>query len=271
MKLKTVFKILIVSSILLPVLIVGIVGSASYENFYGNMVSSETASVAYSAAKSQSIVFDRYATDLATMGQMSIIQRTAGGDYNAIKEQVDELLLSRVNADSALKDLIIMDGNGYSVAAAIPSSLAQTYKDFDKLAAAPDNSAYISDISFDASKYEGTSAFVYIIKEITTATGSSGYLGAVVDMMPLCSGLSSTSFFDNKGVIIFMDSSGNALNVNGGAVRNTDWSVPVEISLDALASLGENNKYAVFDENGYYGAYGRVNDSGWMWIASYPA
>ncbi len=271
MKLKTVFKILIISSILLPAMIVGIVGSASYENFYGSMVSSETASVAYSAAKSQSILFDRYASELAAMGRMSIIQRAAGGDYNAIKDQVDELLLSRVNEDAALKDLIIMDGNGYSVAAAVPSSLAQTYKDFDKLTAIPDNSAYISDISFDGSKYEGTSIFIYIIKEITTATGSRGYIGAAVDMMPLCSSLSATSFFNNKGVIVFMDSLGNALNVNGSAMRNTDWSVPVDISLDALASLGENNKYAVFNENGYYGAYGRVNDSGWMWIASYPA
>lgn len=70
MKLKTVFKILIISSILLPAMIVGIVGSASYENFYGSMVSSETASVAYSAAKSQSILFDRYASELAAMGRM---------------------------------------------------------------------------------------------------------------------------------------------------------------------------------------------------------
>ncbi len=271
MKLKTVFKILIISSILLPVLIVGAVGSASYENFYGNMVSSETAAAAYSAVRSQSIVLDRYSTDLAVMGQMSIIQRTAGGDYNAIKDQVDELLVSRVNADAALKDLIIMDGNGYSVASAVPSSLAQTYKDFDKLTASPGNSAYISDISFDNSKYEGTSAFIYIIQKITTATGSSGYLGAAVDIMPLCSNLASASFFDNKGVIIFIDDTGNALNVNGGAVRSADWSVPVNISVDALASLGENNKYAVFDESGYYGAYGRLNDSGWMWIASYPA
>ncbi len=126
MKLKTVFKILIISSILLPAMIVGIVGSASYENFYGSMVSSETASVAYSAAKSQSILFDRYASELAAMGRMSIIQRAAGGDYNAIKDQVDELLLSRVNEDAALKDLIIMDGNGYSVAAVVPSSRRHT-------------------------------------------------------------------------------------------------------------------------------------------------
>ena len=271
MKLKTVFKILIISSIVLPAIIVGIVGSTGYENFYGDMVASETPFVAYSAAKSQSIIFDRYSTDLATMGEMSIIKRAAGGDYNAIKDQVDELLQSRVNADIALKDLIIMDGNGYSVAAAAASSLGQTYKDFDKLASVPDNSCYISDISFDNSRYEGTSNFIYIIRAITTATGSKGYLGAAVDVTPLNVSLASTSFFSNKGVIIFMDSSGNALNVNGAAVRNTDWSAPVQITADALASLGENNRYAAFNQNGYYGAYGRINDSGWIWVGSYPA
>lgn len=270
MKLKTVFKILIISSILLPAIIVGIVGSTGYETFYGEMVASETPAVAYSAAKSQSIVFDRYITDLAAMGEMSIIKRAAGGDYNAIKDQVDELLLSRVNSDNALKDLIIMDGNGYSVAAAAPSSIGQTYKDFDKLASIPENSSYISDISFDSSKYEGTSSFVYIIKEITTATENKGYLGAAVDVMPLSTGLSSTTFFGNKGSIIFMDSSGNALNVNGGAARNTEWAAPTHISADSIASLGENNRYATFNEGGHYGAYGKIGDSGWLWIGYYP-
>lgn len=271
MKLKTVFKILIISSIVLPAVIVGMVGSTGYESFYGNMVAAEVPSVAYSAAKSQSIMFDRYSTDLAAMGEMSIIKRAAGGDYNAIKDQVDDMLLSRVNADNALKDLIIMDGNGYSVAAVVPSSLGQTYKDFDKLASVPENGCYISDISFDSSKYEGTSNFIYIIREITTATGSDGYLGAAVDVTPLATSLAATTFFSNKGVIVFMDSSGNAININGSVARSTDWTVPVQITSDSLASLGENNRYATFNRNGYYGAYGRINDSGWIWIGSYPA
>lgn len=236
MKLKTVFKILIISSILLPAIIVGIVGSTGYETFYGEMVANETPSVAYSAAKSQSIMFDRYSTDLAAMGEMSIIKRAAGGDYNAIKEQVDELLSSRVNADIALKDLIIMDGNGYSVAAVVPSSIGQTYKDFDKLSSTPENGCYISDISFDNSKYENTSNYIYIIREITTATENKGYIGAAVDIAPLAVSLSSTTFFSNKGVIIFMDSAGNAVNINGGVVRSTDWTPPAQITADSLAS-----------------------------------
>ena len=271
MKLKTVFKILIISSIVLPALIVGIIGSAGYESFYGEMVANETASVSYSAAKSQTIIFDRYSTDLATMGQMDIIKRAAGGDYNAIKDKVDELLVSRVQSDSTLKDLIIMDSNGYSVAAAEQSSLSQTYKDFDKLSAVSENSFYISDISFDNAKYEGTASYIYIIREITTATGGKGYIGAVIDTMPLCVSLNSTSFFNTKGVITFMDASGNALNVNGNVVRSSDWEIPANITADSLASIGENNRYAAFDQNGYYGAYGRISDSEWLWITYYPA
>lgn len=271
MKLKTVFKILIVSSIVLPAAIVGTIGSAKYESFYGEMVASETPSVAYSAAKSQTIFFDRYSTDLAAMGQMDIIKRAAGGDYNAIKDKVDELLVSRVKADTALKDIIIMDSNGYSVAAAEKSSLSQTYKDFDKLSAVPENTYYISDISFDSAKYDGTSSFIYIIREISTATGGKGYIGAAVDTSPLCVSLNSTSFFNTKGVITFMDASGNAVNVNGAVTRTAEWDVPASITADSLASIGENNKYASFNQNGYYGAYGRINDSDWLWIAYYPA
>lgn len=271
MKLKTVFKILIISSIVLPALIIGILGSASYESFYGEMVSEETASAAYTAAKSQTIFFDRYSGDLAAMGQMDIIKRAAGGDYNAIKDKVDDFIVSRVQSDAALKDLIIMDGNGYSVAAAEPASLSQTYRDFDKLTATPENACYISDISFDSTKYEGTSSFIYIIREIETATGGKGYIGAAVDTAPLCVSLNSTSFFNTKGVITFIDDSGNALNVNGAAVRSGEWTIPANISSDSLASIGENNRYASFNQNGYYGAYGRISDSDWLWIAYYPA
>ena len=271
MKLKTIFKILIISSVLLPILIVGTVGSIAFDSFYRNMTASETASAAYSAVKSQGAVLDRYAADLAVMGQSGIIRRTAGGDYNAIKEQVDELLFSKVNEDAALKDLIIMDGNGYAVASASPASLAQTYKDFDKLTAVPDGITYVSDISFDNSKYENTSAFIYIIKKITTATGNIGYLGAVADAAVICSDLAAASFFDGNGGIIFTDSSGNALNINGGAARSTEWSLPFDISDNLAINPGENNQYTEFNENGYYGAYGKLNDSGWQWIASYPA
>lgn len=271
MKLRAVFKALIISSIALPALIVGAVGSANYESFYNEMIENEIPSVAYSAAKAQTIFFDKYSNALAAMGQMDIIKRTASGDYNAIKSQVDEILAKAVQNDSALKDIIIMDANGYAVAAADPNSLAQTYKDFDKLTAVPENSAYISDISFDNTKYEGTSAYIYIIRDLVTATGGEGYIGAAVDTAALCTGLDLATFFDGKGKIVFVDSAGNALNVNGGAVRSSEWNMHVNITPDSLASLGENNRYALYDQGGFYGTYGRIGESSWIWFSSYPS
>lgn len=270
MKLKTTFKILIISSIALPALIVGIIGSASYTGFFGSMVSDETSSAAYSAEKVGSVFFDKYAAELATLGQADIIKRAAGGDYNAIRDDVDSLIKNQVNADVSLLDIIIMDSSGYAVASYSDTSLQQTYKDFDKLASTPAGSYYISNISFDSSKYSASS-YVYIGREITTATGSTGYIAAVADIVRLKNDLASNTFFGTQGVITFIDGEQNAINADGDIRRAGEWSAPVSITADTLSALGDNNKYATFNDNGYYGAYGVINDSGWVWIGYYPA
>lgn len=270
MKLKSVFKILIISSIVLPTLIVGAIGSVSYTSFFGSMVSDETASAAYSAAKAGSVFFDKYAAELAALGQADIIKRAAGGDYNVIKDDVDKLINDQISADASLKDIIIMDSNGYGVASYSDTALQQTYKDFDKLASTPAGSYYISDISFDTSKYSSTS-YVYIGKEITTATGSKGYIAAVADVTMLKNDLSANTFFGTQGIITFVDGEQNAINAGGEIRRAGEWTAPVSITPETLSALGDNNKYATFNDNGYYGAYGAINDSSWIWIGYYPA
>lgn len=270
MKLKSIFKILIISSIVLPALIVGVIGSVSYTSFFGSMVSEESASAAYSAAKSGFIFFDKYSAELAAMGQADVIKRAAGGDYNVIKSEVDSLIKSCIDADASLLDIIIMDANGYGVASYRDASLQQTYKDFDKLSSTPSGSSYVSSISFDSSKYE-SSAYVYIAREITTATGSKGYLAAVADLTRLKNDLTANTFFGTQGIITFIDSEQNAINAGGDIRRTGEWSAPVSITPEILSGLGDNNKYATFNENGYYGAYGTINDSDWVWVGYYPS
>ena len=60
MKLKSIFKIMIVTSILVPVMIVGAIGTFTYNSSFGQMVADETGTAAYTRAKAQSMVFDRY-------------------------------------------------------------------------------------------------------------------------------------------------------------------------------------------------------------------
>ena len=67
MKLKSIFKIMIITSILVPVIIVGAIGTFTYNGSFGQMVADETGITAYSQAKTQSLFFDRYGEKLSVL------------------------------------------------------------------------------------------------------------------------------------------------------------------------------------------------------------
>lgn len=266
MKLKTAFKIMIVTSILIPVIIVGIVGTLTYNSSYSQMISDETGSAAYSTAKSQSLFFDKYAVKLSALAQIDYIKRAAGGDYNAIKEQVDSLTNEQINNDDALIDISVMDSNGYIVASNNEGVLKDTYKDFEELQKISDDGVYVSNIT-DEKYLENV---IYIVKPLTASNDSRGYIAAVVSANKLNSLLAGANFFGNKSAIVFMDGNGNGVNVEGQIKRKGEWTPVADISADSLSGLSENNKYVSFTEDGYYGAYGKLSGGNWIWIATYP-
>lgn len=266
MKLKTIFKIMIVTSILIPVMIVGIVGTFTYNSSFGQMVSSETGATAYTLAKAQSLFFDRYSEKLSVLAQTEYIKRTAGGDYNAIKDKVDSLIKSLINGDDGLIDISVMDSNGYIVASDNEGVIKDTYKDFGELQKLSDGEVYVSSIT-DEKYLENV---IYVIIPLNASNDTKGYIAAVVKAESLNSALSSTDFFGHKGTVSFVDSNGNGLNIDGQIKRKGEWSPIIDISSDSLSGLSENNKYSSFTKGGYYGAYGKVNNSGWIWIGSYP-
>lgn len=266
MKLKSIFKIMIVTSILVPVMIVGVIGTFTYTGSFGQMVADETGTTAYSQAKAQSLFFDRYAEKLSVLAQTDYIKRTAGGDYNAIKDQVDALTGSQISNDSSLIDISVMDSNGYVVASSNEGVLKDTYKDFESLRKLADGEVYVSSIT-DEKYLENV---IYIIMPVTASNDTRGYIAAVVSAGNLNSSLSGAGFFDGKGTLIFVDGSGNGLNVEGQIKRKGEWTPAVDISSDSLSGLSENNRFASFTKGGYYGAYGKINNTGWVWIATYP-
>ena len=266
MKLKTVFKTLIVSSIVFPALIVGAVGTLTYTNTYGDMVAEEASVAAYTDAKSQTMIFDRYAEELSIMAKSDIIRRAAGGDYNAIKDQVDSFIQSQIDSDNALIDIAIMDGNGLAVAAANEAVLKETYPSFDVLQSTPDSTVHISNISLQNEKYN--TDIIYIIKPLTSSNDSKGYVAAVISANQIKASLSTSSFLNNKGTLVFVDGNGNAINYNDQIVRAGEWTAPAEISESTLPSISSSVKYTAFNENGYYGSFGRIRDTSWAWYGS---
>lgn len=260
MKLKTAFKIIIVNSILLPALIVGAFGIYGYFGFYADMVSEETASAAYSEAKSQTLFFERYATRLSAMAELDQIKHAAGGDYAAIKDQVDAVLSS--DTDGALKDVIVIDSNG-RVVINQQESLNLSTKVFegydDPLTATASDSVYVSPVFVNNQNY-GTS-IIYIVKPLETSTGSTGYIAAAVDAEQLRLSVSGATFFGNAGSLILVDGAGTAIKPNE-AIGNSQ----IQFGPDMLSSINEVNRYVSFNQDGYYGAYGIIENTDWVWI-----
>lgn len=268
LKVKTIFKILIITSILLPAIIVGLVGSFNYNSFFGDMVADGAGYAAYSEAKSCMMFFERYSAQLSAMAQMDAVKRAAGGDINTVKSQLDSFIKAQVEADNGLLDIVVMDGNGYYVAASNEAVLKETYKDFDTLQKTAEGSVYISNIISSEKYFEDV---ICIIKPLTSSNGSKGYVGAVTSANQLNTAVSSSNFFDHCGIITFIDGAGNGINVNGSIAKAGEWTSPVNITSDSLASLSGNNKYVALNKDGYYGSYGKIEGSDWVWVGSYPA
>lgn len=268
MKLKTIFKIMIITSILLPVIIVGIFGTLTYTGSYNQMIIDETGAAAAGAAKSQSLFFDKYSVQLSALAQSDYIKRTAGGDYTAIKDEVDSIIKNQIDTDDAVLDISVMDSNGYIVCANEESVLKSTYKDFEALQKTPDNGVFVSNITNE--KY--AEDVIYIIKPIIPSENNKGYVAAVISAAKLNAALTNTSFFGGNGTITFVDGNGNGLNVDGQIKKKGEWTPDIDVtSSDRLSGLSENNKYVAFSENGSYGAYGKVNNTDWIWIGKYPS
>lgn len=271
LKVKTVFKILIVTSIILPAIIVGLAGSINYNSFFGDMVADGAGSAAYSEAKSCMIFFERYSAQLSAMAQMDSVKRAAEGDVNTVKSELVSFIDNQVSADTSLMDIVIMDTNGYYVATSTETEIAlkgTTYRDFDALQKTAEGGVYISNIT-SSDKYNED--VICIIKPLTTSNGSRGYVGAITSANQLNVTLTSANFFDYNGVITFIDGAGNGINVNGNVVKAGEWIPAISITSESLAALSGNNRYVAFNRDGYYGSYGRIEGSDWIWTGAYPA
>lgn len=266
MKVKTIFKIMIITSILIPVLIVGLVGTFTCIGQFGKMAHDETGVVAYSEAKAQSLTFDRYALLLSVMAGYDSVKRTAGGDYNAIKDQVDSLINSQVESDNGLIDIAIMDSNGYIVAASNEAVLKATYENFEDLQKTPEGKPYVSNIT--QGKY--MESVIHVIMPVTASNDSKGYIDAVISASNLNAALNNSSFFRGKGTVTFVDAAGNALNVGGQIKKKGEWTPVKDVSASNLSGKSDDSKFEIFEKDGFYGAYGAIEDTNWTWIGTYP-
>lgn len=273
MKLKTIFKILIVASIIIPALVVGIIGTSLYNSFYNDMAAENSAAAAYVEAKTQEMFFDSAKGVLAVLSKNDDIRRAAGGDYASIKDSVDSIINGAAAANENIEDILITDSNGNIIANVQTGlSLVQTlYEGYDDemKSAAGSTGVYISQLFVEDAKY-GKSV-VYVTQAAMTPSGATGYIVAALNADALNTMLKENAFFgDNGGHIMFIDGKGNKINAGGEISRDGEGVAVRKFTDDMLAALSEENRFIAFNEDGYCGSYGSVPDSSWVWVGTFP-
>lgn len=271
MKLKTIFKIIIVFSIAVPAAIIAIVGSTCFSSFYKAMVAEEVSSAAYSGAASCAQIFKRYEYQLASISCLDSIRKAAGGDYNSNADEVDGVI-AEIMTDNTITDLIIMDSNGLAVTAYNPSVTMTSYYQSDLLSGIGNSETYISPVSFQE-KYGGNGMNVlYIIKPVAAANDARGYVAMVIGADQFSARLSTISFFDLKGSVMLSDGENTVLNVGGSQLTFDEALDSGFITEDVINSAVPSGVSSVsFEYNGYYGAYGMISGTNWRWIGILPA
>ena len=271
MKLKTIFKILIVTSIVLPALIVGVVGTSLYTGFYTDMLVEDSAAAAYVEAKTQSLFFESVEGELSVLAKNDDIRHAAGGDYTAIKDRVDSII-SDIAAGENVIDVLITDSNGNVITNAkseipLAQTLFEGYDD-DMKNAAGNGGVYISPLFVDDSKY-GTH-IVYVTQAVAAPTGATGYIAAALDAAKLNESLANATFFKNEGKIMLIDGKKNKINAGGEIARDGEGVAVREFTDEMLSALSEEKRFISFSEGGYCGSYGRIENSDWVWVGTYP-
>lgn len=271
MKLKTIFKILIVTSIVLPALIVGVVGTSLYTGFYTDMLVEDSAAAAYVEAKTQSLFFESVEGELSVLAKNDDIRHAAGGDYTAIKDRVDSII-SDIAAGENVIDVLITDSNGNVITNAkseipLAQTLFESYDD-DMKNAAGNGGVYISPLFVDDSKY-GTH-IVYVTQAVAAPSGATGYIAAALDAAKLNESLANATFFKNEGRIMLIDGKKNKINAGGEIARDGEGVAVREFTDEMLSALSEEKRFISFSEGGYCGSYGRIENSDWVWVGTYP-
>ena len=274
MKVKNLFKLMMVSAVIVPALIISVFGSIFYSSFFSAMVGEETASSAYTASMKAVEYFKKYQSALSVLSRLDFVIKAVGGDYATNSETIDAMLKQETDGDDGVLDICILDNSGIVVASSNESSVKKTFFAYDdELIATPAESSFISHIFVNNDTY--FASVIAAVKPVVSETGSTGYIAYVLAAEKLSDMLLSSAVLNDGNSLTMIDSAGNALNLSGNKVTQyTDTaSSPFLDAINQIkvSSVSTDTKYTALNAGGYYGAYGMLSGTSWGWIGAVPS
>lgn len=273
MKLKTTYRIIIISAIVLPALLLSLIGLSLFNSSMSSMMRQETASLSYAASVRVEQYFKHYETALQTYACDSVIKTAASGDYASVKNEVSDIFEAVKTANANILDISVLDTSGLVIAAANETTVQKSFFAYDDpLIATADGGVYVSPIYVDNEKYFDN--VIVFAAPIAISDTSRGYICEVVSANEIYNILKTETIFD-EGSLVLVDVNGNAINYNGEVVTRTEAMLASpfadEISNIHTENVSGEQKYNEFSNSGKIGAYGAFSSFNWGWIGTCPS
>lgn len=274
-KLKTTLMILTLVFAVLPVLVLGGVGTAASLGFASSMLQEESETMGYALSTVADSYFTTMKGDVSALAATSTVKDAASGQYSAVSDQLKEISDNLAANGRNIVDFVVMDLNGgvvYDTIGTTQGTVFFGYSDdmIDRCSA----SGYVSNIYINNEKYNGESVmfFAYAVKSSNDST--IGYAAEVVSVTgQLYLNLMNTTFLRN-GYLILADGNGNVMNYNGTAVTRLEelGNSDLRSRISSLAGNVESTAYKSlpYSAGGYFGSYSSVSGTSWMWMSLYP-
>lgn len=282
MKVTDVLQYLMLTFIVIPVLIIGIVGTISIMGFG----TSSTAQFANSSGLAQSETINQrfgiYENDVAYISRHNAAAEflSGSGAENSDEYKAAKALLDNAVTSSGVLNAVLIrpDGSIAAESASVQSNKELFYAFDDNVKNMSKDSVLYTPVISAGDKYNEDSFSV--VKCVQNDKGEVvGYVAEVVPVKALTDLLANLTFGDGAGTMVVTDGVGTILNF-GAPVQKLD-GIADQSFKDILTVSGTSGatdnaiaNYTANDYNagGYVGRYDFINTStgsGWKWVSVY--
>lgn len=274
-KLKTILKILTFVFAILPVVIMGLVGTFASLGFAGSMLGEESQTMGYALSTTAVNYFTTMSGDVSALAATRPVGRAATGQIADVKDEVKKISEDLMANGKSVLDLVVTDTNGGVVFDTIGSAKGSAFFGYsDELIDKCKSGTYVSDIYFNSEKYNGETVMFFASPIMNENDKLAGYCAEVVSVTgQLYATMMNTSFLDN-GYLILADGNGNVVNYNGNPVTraeelsNSGLRSTVSTAVSTVESAGI--KSIAYNAGGFMGSYNNIPGTQWVWMSLYP-
>ncbi|MDR2558261.1 MAG: diguanylate cyclase [Oscillospiraceae bacterium] len=275
--LKPLLSVVLLATILIPAGAAVFTGVSAAAQQHTQVTTAEVHALSYAQAVGLDVVVDECAISLHSLARFEEIKLTAGGNFNAVRDEVVRLFDSVTAASPHLLNVIIIDVNGTVRIDAFENAGAH-FGAFAEAEELSRSETLISNITIADPNYGGENTF-FVLTHINEDEVILGYICMVYSTEIFKDYLRTRDLFAGEGNFFVTDRKGTALWIdNSPVVRQGQANSPPlnELISNTITTVRRDVDSGTIDSATYIGAYGTINGNknniknGWFWYGTFP-